>query len=124
MNGREPLRVVGLTELFADLNAVDRELAIRLRTAEREAGDVVAKDAADRLKGLKPASPRSAAGVKTQVRSAGLVTVEQKLRKTTGKRPDWGVIQMMHAFLPALEEKGEEAKARIAEAVERAVNFH
>jgi len=65
MNGREPLRVVGLTELFADLNAVDRELAIRLRTAEREAGDVVAKDAADRLKGLKPASPRSAAGVKT-----------------------------------------------------------
>ena len=124
MAGREPLRVVGLSELFADLNAVDRELAIRLRTAEREAGDVVARDAADKLNSLRPASPRSAAGVVTRVRSAGLVTVEQKYRKTTGKRPDWGVTQMTHAFLPALEEKGEEARERIAAAVEETINFH
>lgn len=124
MNGREPLRVVGLSELFSDLNAVDRDIAVQLRIAEKDAGDVVARDAADRLKALQPASPRSAAGIVTRVRPAGLVTVEQKYRKTTGKRPDWGVTQMTHAFLPALEEKGEEAKERIATEVERVAHTH
>ncbi len=121
---REPLRVIGLAELFTDLNAVDRDIAIRLRHAEKEAGDVVARDAADRLKGLLPASPRSAAGIVTRVRPAGVVTVEQKLRRTTGKRPDWGVTQMAYAFLPALDEKGAEARDRIAAAVEEVAHTH
>lgn len=123
MEGREPLRVVGLSELFADLNAVDRDIAVSLRQAEKDAGDVVARDAADRLRALQPASSRSADAMVTRVRPAGLVTVEQPLRKTTGKRPDWGVVQMTHAFLPALEEKGEEAKDRIASEVERVAHI-
>lgn len=121
---RAPYEVVGLSETLAALTAVDRDLARNLRSELKEAGEIVARDVRDKLQGLSPSSPRSAAGVVTKVRSAGLVTVEQRLGKTTGRRGDWGVTQMRHAFLPAAEEKEELAALHIEAAVDNTAREH
>lgn len=120
----QPLRVLGLSELIAALNAVDRDLAKDLRAGLKEAGEVVARGVREKLMELFPAPARSAAGVVVRVRSAGLVTVEQKYRKTTGKRPDWGVTQMKDAFLPAADERQELAAQHIEAVVDNTARDH
>jgi hypothetical protein len=117
MPGR-PLRVLGLSELIKALNAVDRDLARALRASLKEAADFVAKDAGARLSELSPSPARSAAGVVPRVRNAGLVTVEQKLRRTTGKRPDWGATQMARAFLPAADADADQVAAMVETAID------
>lgn len=114
----KPVRVLGLSELISALNAVDRDLAKELRAKLKEAADVVAKDASARLSELSPSPSRSAASIRPRVRSAGLVTVEQTRRKTTGKRPDWGAIQMRDAFLPAADAD----EAVVAGMIEKAID--
>jgi hypothetical protein len=121
----QPLRVLGLSELVAALNAVDRDLAKDLRRELRDAGEVVARGVREKLMELFPSPVRSAAGVVVRVRPAsGTVTVEQKYRKTTGKRPDWGVTQMKDAFLPAAEEEGDLAKQHIEAAIDNTARDH
>jgi hypothetical protein len=110
----KPVRVLGLAELIQALDAVDRDLRLAFLASLKEAANVVAEDASARLAELSPAPSRSAAGIVPRARTAGLITVEQKLRRTTGKRPDWGVTQMRYAFLPAADAN-EETVARIVE---------
>jgi hypothetical protein len=112
------MRVLGLAELIKALNAVDRDLAKELRAKLKEAAVVVSEEASARLADLSPAPARSAAGIIPRVRSAGLVTVEQGLRRTTGKRPDWGATQMERAFLPAADAEQDV----VAEMIETAIN--
>lgn len=120
----QPIRVLGLSELLSALNAVDRDLAKNLRSELKEAGEVVARDAREKLSSLFPSPVRSAAGIVVRVRSAGLVTVEQKYRKTTGKRPDWGVTQMKDAFLPAADAKQDIAAQHIEAAIDNTARDH
>jgi hypothetical protein len=92
------VRVKGLREVeraFREMapetkKAIDRELV--------DAGKIVARDAARRF---SPVNARSAAGFKSRVRSYGRLVVEQRRRRTTGKRPDYGALQMRRALLPA-----------------------
>jgi hypothetical protein len=65
---------------------------LRKQTREsfRTIGDVVKQEQARRL---GPVSFKSAAGYRTRVLQRGVV-VAQSLRKTTGKRPDYGAFQM------------------------------
>ena len=37
------------------------------------------------------------------VRKAGTISVEQRRRRTTGKHPEFGALQMKDALIPALE---------------------
>lgn len=113
-----PFRVLGLAELFAALNAVDKELSAELKASLKEAAVMVADDASAKLSTLVPQPSKSAAGIIPRVRGAGLLTVEQKLRRTTGKRPDWGARQMSDAFLPAADED----EAKVAAMVEAAID--
>lgn len=122
--GRKPYNVTGLSELIKDLEAVDRDLPKVLKAKLQEAAEPVAHDAADKLRALQPASTRSADGIIVRVRNAGLVTVEQKERKTTGRRPDWGATQMTHALLPAAEEKGAEAVRSVEDAIDEVAHTH
>jgi hypothetical protein len=117
-------RTVGLTELIQALNAVDRDLSVALLTKLKEAAEFVSKDASARLADLSPAPTRSAAGIIPRVRSAGLVTVEQKLRKTTGKRPDWGATQMERAFLPAADADADVVAAMVTKAIDEVASSH
>ena len=118
------MKVLGLSELIRDLNAIDRDLAADLRTRLRAVGELVARDVRQRVGRFSPPSPRTGAGVKVRVRSAGLVTVEQTKRKTTGKRPDWGVTQMKDAFLPAADANEETVVRGVDAAIERVARSH
>jgi hypothetical protein len=61
---------------------------------------------------------RSAAGFRVRVRNAGSVTVEQTLRRVTGKRPDYGALQMKVGLVPAIDEKSGEVERRLEQALD------
>lgn len=103
------VRVQGLRELQRDFRKLDKNLAKDLRGELREVGDVVKAEAASNLSRL---SARSASGLKTRVR-ARAVAVEQSRRRTTGKRPDWGSLQMNRILVPALDEKQDEVVEKL-----------
>ena len=93
-----------------------------MRRALREVGEVVRADAAA---DFSKYSARSAAGFKVRVRQRG-VAVEQSLRKTTGRHPEWGGLQMTKALIPArtrdeekIEQGFERALGRVADIFER-----
>src|SRR4051812_31611934 len=96
------IRYEGLREVAQALREVDRGALVELTKDLGEVGGVVERDARSRFDRIDAAS---AAGFDTRVRvnssSLGLVTVGQKLRKTTGRRPDFGALQVTSALLPA-----------------------
>lgn len=99
------IRVKGLKELTRDFKKMDKELSKDVRGELKDAGDIVRVEATSRFSGY---DARSAAGYKTRVRSAGFVSVEQSLRRVTGKRGDYGALQMRKALGPALDDKTDE----------------
>lgn len=101
---RGPVRVQGLRELDKAWRAADKELAREMRGRLKEIGEIVAVDARRRFDRI---SPKDAATMQPSARAAG-VFVQQKKRKTTGKRPDYGARQMNEALQPALEAKEDE----------------
>lgn len=103
------VRVQGLRELQRDFRRMSSELAKDLRSELREAGDIVRDDARPRMAGY---SGKTAAGFRTVVRARG-VAVEQRLGRTTGKRPDFGALQMREALVPALDAKQDEVVDRL-----------
>lgn len=104
----------GLRELERGLRETDKDTAKALRKELREAGKVVALEARRRHAFV---SPRSAMGIRPRVRSGLVVYAEQSRRRTTGQHPEFGVVVMEGALLPAKEAKTPEVK----EMVERAI---
>jgi len=93
----EVLKVTGYRELLRACQRADRGTRNEVRRAFRQVGEIVRADAAEDFASY---SAKSAAGFKVRVRQRG-VAVEQSLRKTTGKHPEWGALQMTKALLPA-----------------------
>lgn len=85
-----------------------------VRSTFREVGEIVRVDAARRFSSI---SPVSAAGYRVRVRLRG-VSVEQSIRKTTGRHPEYGAKQMRYALLPAMDAN----KARVEAAFETAID--
>lgn len=112
--GRGAVSVKGLRELERGLRETDKDTAKALRKELREAGKVVALEARRRHAFV---SPRSAMGIRPRVRSGLVVYAEQSRRRTTGQHPEFGVVVMEGALLPAKEAKTPEVK----EMVERAI---
>lgn len=115
MAGGPQVRVLGLRELQRALRSLSREAARELRHELREAAEPV-RDEARRL--FSPISERAAAGFRVAVRSRG-VAVEQRHRRTTGRRPDFGALQMRRALLPALAAKRDEVERRLEAMLDR-----
>lgn len=86
-----------------------------VRTALRESGELVRAEAETLF---EPISILSASRYRVRVRQRG-VSVEQSLRKTTGKRPDYGALQMRDALIPARSRKSEETAAEFEHALDR-----
>lgn len=107
--------VKGYREFLRACARAEKDTRKEVRAAFREVGDIVRVDAAHRLDEL---SPKAASGLRTRVRQRG-VAVEQSLRRTTGKRPDWGAIQMKDALLPAVESKEGEVVEAMDDAIDR-----
>lgn len=111
----DSVKVKGYREFLRACDRADKQTKREVRKTFREVGDIVRDDARERFSGL---SERTAAGFRTVVRQRG-VSVEQKLRKTTGLRPDWGAIQMRKALLPALNSKERQVVREFEQAMDR-----
>ncbi len=100
----------GLREIAQALREVDKETLAELTRDLGDVGHVVEHEAVDLFDAI---DARSAAGFDTRVRintsSMALVSVGQSLRKTTGRRPDYGTLQVEDALLPARDRKIGEA---------------
>lgn len=109
------LRVRGYSELMKALQlAVDDEKKF-VRDELRNVGDIVRRDATLRFAGT---DTRSAAGYRTRVRQRG-VAVEQSIRKTTGKHPEFGALQMRRALVPAVITSGPDVNRGMERALDK-----
>lgn len=102
--------VKGLRELQRDLKKLEKETPKEIDRGLKEAGDVVRDDARPRLARY---DARSAAGLRTRTRGFGQVSVEQRLGKTTGQHPEFGVLIMQRALIPALTDNQEEVVRKV-----------
>lgn len=96
-------RVHGYREFQSAIRRADKETKKVVRDAGRASGEVVRRDWSNRLVFI---DARSAAGLRTRVRTRG-VSVEQSIRRTTGQRPDYGALQMRRG-VASLEENERE----------------
>lgn len=108
-------RITGYTELLTALKKLPRDIELGLRAELKAAGMEVQADAAARFDRL---SDKTAKNFRTYVRLRG-VSVEQALGRVTGRRPDWGALQMKDALVPALNDKQEEVVRRVELMVDR-----
>ena len=110
----ETIRVLGYREFLRASDRAGRESKVFVRAAFRTAGEAVRVEGAGLFEKY---DARSAAGFRVSVRQQG-VFVYQGLRKTTGKRPDYGSLQMRKALLPALQRKETATVAAIESALD------
>lgn len=110
------VKVSGLRQFITATDHADRATKKLVRDELRKAAEPVRAEA-ERL--FSRFSPESASTYGISVRRVGTVTVEQRRRKTTGDRPDWGALQMREALLPALETEQDEVVSRLEAAVDR-----
>src|SRR4029077_10549899 len=89
------VEVRGYKELIRASALADKATKREMRATFRKVGDPVKQDAAALFQRYDAGS---AAGYKTRVRQRG-ISVEQSLRKTTGKHPEFGRLQMRKALL-------------------------
>lgn len=113
----------GLHELVQALRTVESSILPQLVKDMRQVGDVVRDEARRRFEHV---SAKTAAGFDTRVRlgSGALVVVGQSLRKTSGKRPDYGARQMRDALLPARAAKHDEAVSILEAGAGRLLHDH
>ena len=109
------VRVRGLRETQRALQKVNKEAAKTVRDALKEATEPVASDARSRLSRYAGASVGT---IGPRATNRG-VFVTQRARKKTGKRGDFGVLQMQEVLVPALEEHEGEIVERVDDALER-----
>jgi len=115
--GAATIEVQGWKELVRASRQLEPNTRRELAKAFREVGEHVRSDAAAMF---APIDARSAAGYRLRVRQRG-VAVVQSLRKTTGKRPDYGALQMRRALLPALDTHEAETMQRLEDALDRVI---
>jgi hypothetical protein len=106
------VRITGLAKLQRSFSRVSGGLNKDIDRELLRAGKIVAEDARSRFSGINASS---AAGFRPRTRGFGRVVVEQRRRRTTGKRGDYGVLQMQRALLPALGSKRGEVMDALEE---------
>lgn len=110
------IKVEGLSNLIRRADAADRATKRLVREGLRDAVQPV-REEATRL--FSKYSDKSAGRYRVVVRRTGLVAVEQPLRRTTGKRPDFARLQYSKALFPARDSKREEVLSRLQQEVEK-----
>lgn len=115
MPGGSRVDITGYREFIRACDLAIPELRAEIRSAFRDVGEVVRADAASRFGAY---DAHTAAGFRVVVRQRG-IAVEQSLRKTTGRHPDYGALQMRRGLLPAVAEKEPEVERRFEAAVEK-----
>ena len=112
------LVVRGYKELLRGLRDADKNTRKEVRAALRASGESVKAAAAQNALDRFHNAGRTAAGYRVVVRQRG-VSVEQGVRKVTGKRPDYGGLQMKDALIPALDQNEEKVKTDMELAMDK-----
>lgn len=108
------VRVNGYREFLRAINRADRESKRYVRTTFAHVGESVRREATSRF---LPIDVRSATSYRVVVRTRG-IAVEQTRRRTTGKRPDFGRLQMRRALVPALEANAHTLERELEHALD------
>jgi hypothetical protein len=106
------LQVKDYQKFMLTLASADKGMRRVARAEIRKAGDYVKTDASARFQRY---DAKTAAGYRVVVRRRG-VAVEQALRKTTGKRADFGTLQWERALGPAADENADKTRQAIDQA--------
>lgn len=112
----------GLREIGQALRETDRGLADRLKAALGDVGEVAREEAEvqflanlgkhHRSERSQASIERTARGFHVRVRlsrGGSLVSVEQNIRKKTGRRPDYGGLQVKDGLIPGRDRTIPEA---------------
>ncbi len=97
----------GFSQLYTALRDLEPATHAALREGLLEVGAVTRERAVQDFKEygvgehLLETHAHTAEGFKTRVRATGIVVVEQSIRKTTGRHPEYGALMMTKALLPA-----------------------
>lgn len=99
------VRVVGLRSMLRVVDQLPKDVKKGVRGELRKVAEPVLRDAT----GLFVSSVADAGATRMgiSVRAAGTVSVEQRRRRTTGRHPEFGRLQMRRALVPALERNEE-----------------
>ena len=108
------VKLKGYKEFMRAVNKSEKSTKKIVHEKLREAGSIVRDDARRRFQRY---DVKSASGFRIRSRVGG-VFVEQSLRKTTGKHPEYGTLQMMAALEPALDAKSAEVERRLEQAMD------
>lgn len=103
------VRVHGIKEVNAAFRKIDKQLASQFGADLKKAAEPVATTARQKVTRYAGASVNT---IRTR-RSGPTVLVEQGARKVTGKRPDFGALQMRTVLVPALDEQAAEVYDRV-----------
>lgn len=114
--GGYTVRVEGLREFLHATDRADKATKKLVRDELRKAAEPV-REEARRLFERYDVDSASTYGI--SVRKVGLVTVEQRKRKTSGTRPDYGRLQMSRALYPAAETEEGTVTSLLEQAVDR-----
>ena len=120
--------VSGYKEFMKATQYAGRDVKREVRQAFRKVGAEVREDAERNFSryGSSSSARRthtmSAAGYRVSVRQRG-VEVESARRKTTGRHPEYGVVQMRRGLIPAKESNEPMARARMERAMDEVVQI-
>ena len=112
---RETVRVRGLREFQRAAKRAGPDARKHVRDALKEAVEPIRQDAIRRFSVIDQRSASGYTAFVTQ-RAAG---VRQSTRKTTGRRPDYGALQMTRALLPALQDNADEIERGVERALDK-----
>lgn len=109
------VRVRGLREFHRAVRLAGPDSRRELREAYGDVGEAVRASSERRF---RPIDRESASAYVVRARARG-VAVESRKRKTTGKRPDFGALQMRRALLPAAMAEERDTERRLEKAFDR-----
>ena len=113
------IRVKGYRECARAARRAGSATNREVRAAFRQVAEPVRAEAVSRFSSI---DTRSASGYRIAVRQRG-VAVEQRLKKTTGRRGDYGSLQMRRALLPALHANEDKIMKGMDEAIEKVADI-
>jgi len=111
--GAFTVKVKGYREVSRALNQVDKGTRKALLDGLKDAAEPTAADARSLLGGYPGLSTQT-----IQPRAVGSgVYITQKRGKKTGKRPDFGSLQMRRGLLPAVSDHQDDFRDRVEDAL-------
>lgn len=114
------VRVKGVRELIRAADAAGGATKKDVRDTIRRVGEGVRSGAQSRFAQY---DAKSAARFGVTVRRTGVVAVEQRLRRTTGQRPNFGRLQMTRALEPSLEANEDNLVREMDDALDDVVRI-